>query len=537
MYQLDFQKPVHIHFIGIGGISMSGLAEILLDRGFMISGSDREETLLTKQLCAKGARISYPQSADNLTGSEDLVVYTAAIHPDNPEYAKAVQLGIPLLSRAELLGQMMQNYDFAIAVSGTHGKTTTTSMLAHILLAADTDPTVSVGGMLPVIGGKIRNGGERYFLTEACEYTNSFLSFFPTVGIILNVEEDHLDFFEDLADIRNSFRKFAALLPPEGALVLNADIEDPAFFFEGLDCNLLTFSIHNPGQQTSEAAKATQPQSGEAAKAAQSFTGAQTGPVADYTAADLVFDEFALPTFTALYKGEPVGSFSLKIPGEHNVSNALAAIAAARFLGIDVEAIREGLSAFTGTDRRFQYKGRLGGAVLIDDYAHHPTEIRASLTTAGNYPHKRIRCIFQPHTYSRTAAFLDDFAGALSLADEVILAEIYAARETNTFGISSADLAEKIRSLGVPCSFYPTFAEIEEKILSDCVEGDLILTMGAGNVFEIGDHLLEAVESDEPLTGVAESDGPCAGATESDGSCAGATESDEPCAGAADVYG
>ena len=460
MYQLDFQKPIRIHFIGIGGISMSGLAEILLDRKFILSGSDREESALTRRLVQKGATVYYGQRAENISGEEDVVVYSAAIHPDNPEYARAKELGLPLLSRAELLGQMMENYGSAIAVAGTHGKTTTTSMLAHILLAADLDPTVSVGGMLPVIGGNIRNGGERCFLTEACEYTNSFLSFRPTLGVILNVEEDHLDFFKDLEDIRNSFRKFAFLLPEDGALVINVEMEDPAFFSDGLPCRILTYSAHP--EQTA----------------------------AEYTAADVVLDSFALPSFSVLQNGREIGRFQLQVPGEHNVSNALAAIAAARFLGVSAEQIQKGLAGFGGTDRRFQVKGRLKDAILIDDYAHHPTEIRATLKTARSIPHKRIRCIFQPHTYSRTQAFLDAFAEALTLADEVILAEIYAARETNDLGISSADLAEKINVLGTPAVFCPTFTEIEDRIRSDCAEGDLIITMGAGNVYEIGDHLL-----------------------------------------------
>ena len=457
MYQLDFNKPIHIYFIGIGGISMSGLAEILLDRGFRISGSDRAESSLTSSLENKGARIFYGQKAENITSSVDLAVYTAAIHPDNPEFVRAQQLNIPLLSRADLLGQMMQNYHSAIAVSGTHGKTTTTSMIAHILLAADTDPTISVGGMLPAIHGNIRNGADRYFLTEACEYTNSFLSFFPTLGIILNVEEDHLDFFKDLADIRNSFRRFAALLPDTGALVINADIEDIAYFTKDLSCRVITYS--------------------NTAKA-------------DYTAENIAYDAFALPSFDAVYKGNVCGRFQLGVPGVHNISNALAAIAAGYELGFSTEVIRKGLASFTGTDRRFQYKGRLRGAVLIDDYAHHPTEIRATLQTALKVPHKKIRCVFQPHTYSRTHAFLEEFAEALCLADEVLLAEIYAARETNDLGISSADLAEKINARGTKCTYYPTFEEIEQTLLANAGEGDLIITMGAGNVFEIGDHLL-----------------------------------------------
>lgn len=458
MYKLDFNKPINIHFIGIGGISMSGLAEILLDRGFMISGSDRQESALTRKLESNGALIFYGQKAENISNKCDLVVYTAAIHPDNPEYARAKELGIPLITRAELLGQMMMNYRSSIAVSGTHGKTTTTSMLAHILLAADTDPTVSVGGILHAIDGNIRIGASDYFLTEACEYTNSFLHFNPTLGVILNVEEDHLDFFKDIDDIRHSFKKFTGLLPKDGALVINADINDYSYFTKDLSCRVITYSVDSP---------------------------------ADLTACDISFNEFAIPSFTAVYKGKKLGRFELKVPGRHNISNALAAIGASLVLGIDTAMMAKGLSSFTGTDRRFQFKGKVNGASVVDDYAHHPTEIRATLSTALKCPHKKLWVIFQPHTYSRTKAFFNDFIDALSAADEVILAEIYAARETNTFGVSSADIAKGIFQKGTKASYFPTFKEIEDYIKPQLKAGDLVLTMGAGNVTAIGDELLK----------------------------------------------
>lgn len=458
MYKLDFNKPINIHFIGIGGISMSGLAEILLDRGFMISGSDRQESALTRKLESNGALIFYGQKAENISDKCDLVVYTAAIHPDNPEYARAKELGIPLITRAELLGQMMMNYRSSIAVSGTHGKTTTTSMLAHILLAADTDPTVSVGGILHAIDGNIRIGASDYFLTEACEYTNSFLHFNPTLGVILNVEEDHLDFFKDIDDIRHSFKKFTGLLPKDGALVINADINDYSYFTKDLPCRVITYSVDSP---------------------------------ADLTACDISFNEFAIPSFTAVYKGKELGRFELKVPGRHNISNALAAIGASLVLGIDTAMMAKGLSSFTGTDRRFQFKGKINGASVVDDYAHHPTEIRATLSTALKCPHKKLWVIFQPHTYSRTKAFFNDFIDALSAADEVILAEIYAARETNTFCVSSADIAKGISQKGTKASYFPTFKGIEDYIKPQLKAGDLVLTMGAGNVTAIGDELLK----------------------------------------------
>lgn len=457
MYQIDFQKPIHVHFIGIGGISMSGLAEILLEEKFQISGSDAKESSLTLALAEKGAKIFYGQRASNIEDGVDLVVYTAAIHPDNPEYACAVQKGIPMLTRADLLGQIMKNYGTAIAVSGTHGKTTTTSMVSHILLEGNCDPTISVGGILPAIRGNIRVGHSDTFVTEACEYTNSFLSFFPSVAIILNMDADHLDFFKDIDDIRASFRKFAELLPADGALIINADTPKYETITEGLSCKVITYSL-------------------EAS--------------ADYTAGNITWDDFGHATFTAYHKGEEIGSFTLMVPGIHNVSNALSAIALGQYLNLSTETIQKGLNNFTGTDRRFQFKGKIGNVTIIDDYAHHPTEIEATLRAAKNYPHKTTWCVFQPHTYTRTKALLPEFAEALSLADHVVMASIYAARETDTLGISSADVQTLIKEHGTPCEYFETFDEIENYLLEHCEPGDLLITMGAGDVVSIGEHLL-----------------------------------------------
>ena len=457
MYQIDFHTPLAVHFIGIGGISMSGLAEILLEEGFHISGSDAKESALTDALEKKGARIYYGQRASNISDSTDVVVYTAAIHPDNPEFARAKELGIPMLTRAELLGQIMRNYDTPIAVAGTHGKTTTTSMLSHILLKGDCDPTISVGGILPAIGGNIRVGQSETFLTEACEYTNSFLSFFPKISIILNMDADHLDFFKDIDDIRRSFRRFAELLPADGTLIINADTPEYQSITEGLSCQVITYGLENN---------------------------------ADYTASDITYDEFGHASFNVRYKGSDLGRCSLKVPGSHNVSNALSAVAAGRLLNLPWKVIAEGLLSFTGTDRRFQYKGTVGGVTIIDDYAHHPTEIEATLKAAANYPHRKVWCVFQPHTYTRTKALLPEFAQALTLADHVVLADIYAARETDTLGISSEDLADRIRELGTPCEYFPTFDEIENFLLENCTQGDLLITMGAGDIVNIGEQLL-----------------------------------------------
>ena len=455
MYQIDFKKPMHIHFIGIGGISMSGLASILLNQHFKVSGSDAHESELTKQLEAEGAILYYGQRASNLDDTPDLVVYTAAIHPDNPEYAAAVAKQIPMLSRAELLGQMMHNFKTPVAISGTHGKTT--SMISEVLLAADMDPTISVGGILDAIGGNIRVGGHDTFLTEACEYTNSFLHFFPKISVILNIDADHLDFFKDLDDIRHSFRKFAQLLPDDGTLIVNSEIEHLDQLTKGLTCKIVTY-----GMDASS----------------------------DYYASNITFDEFAHPSFDC-YKGDTLlGHFVLHVPGIHNVSNALASIALADQMGVSMEHTRIGLEKFGGTKRRFEKKGEIGGVTIIDDYAHHPTEIEATLHAAHNYPHKKLWCVFQPHTYTRTKALMDDFAKALTLADHVVLADIYAARETDTLGISSSMLAEKVNALGGCADYFDSFDKIETCLLENCKPGDVLITMGAGDVVKIGEKLL-----------------------------------------------
>ena len=457
MYQIDFHKPIAVHFIGIGGISMSGLAEVLLEEGFTISGSDSKKSPLTTLLESKGATLYYGQRASNIKDSVDVVVYTAAIHPDNPEFACAREKGLPMLTRAELLGQIMRNYDTPIAISGTHGKTTTTSMVSHILLEGDCDPTISVGGILPAIHGNIRVGNSETFVTEACEYTNSFLSFFPKISVILNMDADHLDFFKDIDDIRHSFRRFAELLPADGTLIINADTPEYETITRDLPCQVLTYGLEND---------------------------------ADYIATDITWDKYGHPSFSVLFQGKKIGNYYLRVPGIHNVSNALASIAVGRLLNLPDEVIVKGLGSFTGTDRRFQYKGEIGGVTIIDDYAHHPTEIEATLHAAKNYPHQKVWCVFQPHTYTRTKALLPEFAKALTLADHVVLADIYAARETDDLGISSQDLQKQIQELGTPCEYFPTFDEIESFLLKSCAHGDLLITMGAGDVVNIGEHIL-----------------------------------------------
>jgi UDP-N-acetylmuramate--alanine ligase len=459
MFKIDFNNRIKVHFIGIGGISMSGLAEILLKENFKITGSDMKASEITNQLSDMGAFIYIGQRASNITDDIDLVVYTAAIHADNEEFMAAQEKNIPMLTRAQLLGQIMSNYKYSVAISGTHGKTTTTSMMANVLLEADTDPTISVGGMLESIGGNIRVGKSDYFVTEACEYTNSFHAFNPYISIILNVDADHLDFFSGIEEIAQSFHTFAQKLPQNGLLVVNGDMNYYDTVTKDLDCRIVTF-----GKNTSN----------------------------KYSASNIRFDELGRPTYTLLVDGQEVTDITLHVFGEHNVYNSLAVIAVADELGIPVEVSKAGLLTCGGADRRFQYKGTiLDNVRVMDDYAHHPTEISATLAAAKNTSYNQLWCVFQPHTYSRTYALLDEFAEALKECDHVIVADIYAAREKDDGRVSSKDLADKIKALGTDAFYLPTFVDIENYLLKNCKKNDLLITMGAGNVDSIGNELIK----------------------------------------------
>ena len=465
MYHIDINNPIHIHFIGIGGISMSGLAVLLARKGFTISGSDRSKSEITEMLKAQGIRIMIGQGAANINDDIDLVVYTAAIHPDNPEYAECVKRGLQMMDRATLLGQLCGFYKTSIGVAGTHGKTTTTSMLSLILMEADTDPTISVGGILPAIGGNLRIGGGDEFLFEACEYTNSFLKFNPTDEIILNIEADHLDFFKDINDIRHSFSEYAEIPGSLGHIVINGEIANHAEIVKNAKARVITYG------PVSEEKHFVLPY--------------------DYNFGDITYDENGCATFT-VYNPRimPVlKNVKLSVPGAHNVSNATAAIALAKALGISDEAILRGLEGCKGAERRFQKKGEICGVTIIDDYAHHPTEIAATLATAKKLG-KTIWCVFQPHTFSRTKALRKEFVEALSAADKVVMAPIYAAREVDDGTISSDDICEDLREKGVEAYAPGNFDEIENFLLKNCVNGDLLITMGAGDVVKIGEHLL-----------------------------------------------
>lgn len=455
----DFIKDKNkkVHFIGIGGISMSGLAEILLNRNFKVSGSDMKSSPITDKLLANGAEIYICQKADNIDKDIDLVVYTAAISEDNPELMKAKELSIPTITRAEFLGNIMKGHKFNVAVSGTHGKTTTTSMISHICLDANLDPTILVGGQLDAIDGNVRPGNSDYFITEACEYKGSFLRFFPYVGVILNIDADHLDYYKDINDIENAFIQFSKLIPEDGYLVCCAEDERMKNVILQSKCNVVTYGI-NKG---------------------------------DVIAKNIVFDDKGCAYFD-VYKGDTkLLSLQLNVPGKHNILNSLASICVGLSLSIPTENIIKGLQSYKGTHRRFELKGIKNGVTVIDDYAHHPTEIQATLNAAKNYPHKKIFCVFQPHTYSRTINLFKEFSEAFNDVDELVLADIYAAREKDTGVVSSAMLANKISSLGIKCSNINSFDEIVSYLEKSLQNGDLLLTVGAGDVFKVGEMYLK----------------------------------------------
>lgn len=441
------------HLVGIGGVSMCPLAEVLKGMGLEVQGSDMTDSDTVKHLRSLGIPVAIGHSAENL-GECDFVVRTAAVHDGNPEIAGAIARKIPVYERAQAWGAIMRRYPNALCVAGTHGKTTTTSMCTHIFMAAEQDPTVMIGGTLPLLGSGYRVGQGDTIILESCEYCNSFLSFYPTVAVILNVEEDHLDFFKDLRDIQHSFRSFAELVPASGAVVVNADNVPAMESVAGLDRSVLTFGLDHP---------------------------------ADCTAVNLR-EEDGFPVFDIVIHGKPYAHAALRVHGHHNVLNALAAAAAAWVLGLPGSAVEEGLAAFTGAGRRFEFKGTWNGADIYDDYAHHPDELHALLSTCRELPqYKRVVVAFQPHTYSRTAKLFDRFVEELKLADVAIVAEIFAAREQNTLGISSADLCRQIPG-SVYCSTLDKTAAELRKVVRP---GDLVLTVGAGDIYRAGEKLLE----------------------------------------------
>ena len=447
----DYIRPgVRAHLVGIGGVSMSPLAEVLHGMGMAITGSDARESPVVDHLRSLGIHITIGHFARAVQGA-DLVIRTAAVHDSNPEIAAARELGIPVFERAQAWGSIMRSYKNALCISGTHGKTTTTSMCTHIAMAAAADPTVMIGGTLPLLGAGHRVGHGDTIILESCEYCNSFLHFYPTIAVILNVEADHLDFFRDLEDVERSFRAFADRVPEDGLIIANRDDENTMRTLAGETRPMLTFGLEE----------------------------------GDVYAQNLVWHN-GLPAFDVVVRGNLFAHVELQVPGVHNVKNALAAAAAAWALHFPASAVEQGLCAFLGAGRRFERKGDYHGAAVYDDYAHHPGELEALFSAARQLHYRRLVCAFQPHTYSRTKALFDDFVRVLREPDLTILAEIYAARETNELGISSADLAREI-----PGSRYcATLEEVTACLRETARPGDLILTVGAGDIYTAGEALL-----------------------------------------------
>ncbi len=441
------------HMVGIGGVSMCPLAEVLSGRGLLITGSDMQESRSVKRLRDLGITVTVGHKAELVEGA-DLVIRTAAAHDDNPEVAEARRRGIPVLERAEVWGVIMRGYRNALCVSGTHGKTTTTSMCTHIAMAANIDPTVMIGGTLPLLGSGHRVGSGETIILESCEYCNSFLSFYPTVAVILNIEADHLDFFHDLQDVQKSFRAFAGLVPGNGFVVANGDDANTMETLRGLP-NLITFGLEE----------------------------------GDVHSENLTMEN-GLGSFDLVYRGETVIRIALQVPGLHNVKNALAAAAAALILKLPAAAIAEGLASFRGAGRRMEYKGAVKGAKVYDDYAHHPSELKALLDTAASLGYRRVICAFQPHTYTRTKALFQEFAQVLQQPDVVYLAEIYAAREQNQLGISSEDLAKAVPGAVA----VPSLPELADRLYELAMPGDLILTVGAGDIYQVGEALVKRAQ-------------------------------------------
>ena len=442
----------YVHFVGIGGISMSGIAKVLINNGVKVSGSDRSDSKIVSELRDMGATVYIGHNEENIT-NQDLVVHTAAVKSDNPELIAANRKGIQVVDRATILGWIMKDYKNAISVAGTHGKTTSTSMMAYILINAMVDPTVMVGGELDILGGNFRMGKSEYFVTESCEYCRSFLKFFPRYAMILNVEEDHLDYYKDIDDIIDAFSDFAAKVPQDGFVIVPNNNSNALKSVQKAQGKVVTFGTEN----------------------------------ADFTAQNISFNEYGYPSFDIAHNGEIITSVELNVPGLHNVINGVACAACAYCMGIDARYIKKGLEAFTGTKRRFEKKGYVNDALVIDDYAHHPTEIGVTLDAVSKINHNKLWCIFQPHTYTRTYTLFDEFVSVLSKVENLIIADIYAAREKDTGLVSAQQLADKIPG----AKFMADFGEIEKFIRSNAQKGDIVMTIGAGNVVDIADDLVK----------------------------------------------
>lgn len=454
----ELKKYKNIHMIGIGGVSMSGIAAILQNFGFNVTGSDMVESDATTSLRQKGIKVTIGHNLEDVAKA-DVIVYTAAIKDTDPEIIEAKRLNIETIERADFLGALTRCYKDTICVSGTHGKTTTTSMVSLCFVEALKDPSIQVGALLRELNGNYKVGNSEHFIIEACEYVESFLKFSPKAEIILNIDNDHLDYFKNFENIKNAFIKYVKLLPDNGVLVLNGDDDNCLDLKQFTNAKTITYGITN---------KKT-----------------------NFFAVNIVFDNDGFAEFDVYHNDSFYDRIKLNVPGMHNVLNALACISLCDAYGIDKKFIKEALSKFTGANRRFEFKGKVNGASIYDDYGHHPTEIIATAKSLMNKKYNKSWVVFQPHTYSRTKNLLDDFAKALLNFDNIIVLDIYAAREKNTFDISSKDLVDKINLLGKNAKYIPDFDECVKFLKSNVQPGDIIMTLGAGTVTKIGPMLIK----------------------------------------------
>jgi len=452
----ELKQYKNIHMIGIGGVSMSGIAEILQNRGFNISGSDISSSNVTDKLRENGIDVTIGHYSDAVENA-NLVVYSAAISDNDVELARAKELNIPTVERKEILGLITKAFRNTICVSGTHGKSTTTSMVSMCFLEAKKDPTIQVGAILDEIDGNYKIGNSDYFILESCEYSESFLSFFPKAEIILNIDSDHLDYYKNIENVKNAFIKFVQLLPDDGILVYNADDANCSHFSQYTKAKSLTYGINSSN--------------------------------ANYTARNINFDKYGFASFDVYHNNVFFKTFKLSVPGIHNVYNALACIALCDEFGLDRSDIKSALQKYTGAHRRFEYLGEINGAKVYDDYGHHPTEITAVADAMKRKKYNHSWVIFQPHTYSRTKNLLDDFAQCLTNFDNIIITDIYAARENNTYNVSSKDIVNKIDDLGRKAYYIPKFDDIIDFVKRNVKPDDIIITQGAGTITDLGHKL------------------------------------------------
>ena len=466
-----FAKIQRIHFVGIGGIGMSGIAEVLLNLGYKISGSDLKSSPVTQRLAGLGATVFEGHSSENVTGAE-VVVVSSAITQDNPEVTEARNLHIPVIRRAEMLAELMR-LKYGVAIAGMHGKTTTTSMVAAVLAAGGLDPTVVVGGRVDAMGSNARLGRSQYLVAEADESDRSFLKLSPILAVVTNIDREHMDCYRDMRDVKRTFLDFMSRVPFYGTVVLCND--DPVLrrLMPQVQRRVMTYGTRRGSDFHIKLA-------------ACELNASEHHP---------------LSRFQVNYRGKGLGEFTLRIPGTHNLLNATAAIAVGIGLDVSLEHIRTALDNFRGVDRRFQLRGTTAGVSVIDDYGHHPTEIRATLAAARQCGYRRIHVIFQPHRYSRTQSLLDEFAKSLQDADSIFVLDIYAASEKPIEGITGESLARRIQELGgQEARYVESFAEAAEAVSTLADEGDMILTLGAGSVFQLGPMILEKLQARQPAT-------------------------------------